>query len=63
MPVIGRLDGQVDEVLIKPLERGRRREPADEPGGDARTPPPEPKDEPPRGETSPAPAELPVWLL
>ena len=24
MPVIGRLDGQVDEVLIKPVSRGRR---------------------------------------
>lgn len=30
MPVIGRLDGQVDEVLIAPLERRRR-------GGDEST--------------------------
>ena len=63
MPVIGRLDGQVDEVLIKPLERGRDREPADAPAGDAPRLPPEPADEPPGGETSRAPGELPVWLL
>ena len=30
MPVIGRLDGQVDEVLIAPLEKRRRRD-EDEP--------------------------------
>ena len=63
MPVIGRLDGQVDEVLISPLERGRQRESSDAPAGDAQPPPPEPTDESPRGETSPAPDELPVWLL
>ncbi|HWS56316.1 MAG TPA: hypothetical protein VN228_19415 [Pyrinomonadaceae bacterium] len=63
MPVIGRLDGQVDEVLIKPLERGRRPEPPEAPAGDARTPPPEPAQEPPRRETSDHPAELPVWML
>ncbi|MDQ3803569.1 MAG: hypothetical protein M3416_07040 [Acidobacteriota bacterium] len=61
MPVIGRLDGQVNEVLITPLERGRER--PDAPAGDAQPPPPEPTDEPPGGETSPAPGELPVWLL
>ena len=63
MPVIGRLDGQVDEVLIKPLDRGRRREPSDAPANDAQPPPPEPTDEPPRGETSRDPGELPVWML
>jgi hypothetical protein len=37
MPVIGRLDGQVDEVLIAPLEK--RRGAGDEPprGGDGQT--------------------------
>jgi hypothetical protein len=63
MPVIGRLDGQVDEVLITPLERRRERERPDAPSNDAQPPPPEPADEPPAGETSPAPGELPVWLL
>ena len=33
MPVIGRLDGQVDEVLIAPLEK-RRREEAEPPRAD-----------------------------
>lgn len=65
MPVIGRLDDQVDRVLIKPLERGR--EDGDEPAPlRAPEPPPateESKDEAREGETSPAPGELPVWLL
>jgi len=66
MPVIGRLDEQVNEVLITPLERGRDRQPPDAPGGDARTPPPpppEPTEHAPGDETSRAPVELPVWLL
>ena len=33
MPVIGRLDGQVDEVLIAPIEK-RRREEAEPPRAD-----------------------------
>jgi hypothetical protein len=58
MPVIGRLDEQVNDILITPLEPPRDREPApDEP------PPPTPTDETPPGETSPPRAELPVWLL
>lgn len=63
MPVIGRLDEQVNEVLITPIEQGReRRQPADEqPPPDAPTP--EPPPEPSAGETSPARPELPVWLL
>jgi hypothetical protein len=63
MPVIGRLDGQVDEVLIKPIERGRGGEPAGAPADEAQPPPPEPADEAPRDETSTPPAELPVWML
>ena len=35
MPVIGRLDGQVDEVLIAPLEQRRRRDAGEPPPGDA----------------------------
>jgi hypothetical protein len=65
VPVIGRLDGQVDKVLITPLERGRER-PADE-ADDADAPPPQPPaapaPEPSAGETSRARDELPVWLL
>ena len=65
MPVIGRLDRQVDEVLITPLERGREPERPDASAGDAQPPPPPPEtqDEPPADETSRAPGELPVWLL
>lgn len=64
MPVIGRLDDQVDAVLITRLERGRDRQRPDAPAGEAPAPThTEPPDEPTAGETSPAPAELPVWLL
>ena len=69
MPVIGRLDGQVDEVIISPISRRRGEEeppPAHENGG-----PPEPSDSsdrapsqtPPTGESSANADELPVWLL
>jgi hypothetical protein len=60
MAVIGRLDGQVEEVLITPLERGRERE---RPAVPPPPTPPETEDEPSADETSPAPDELPVWLL
>lgn len=64
MAVIGRLDGQVEEVLIKPLGRGREREPSAAPAGDDPPPlPPGQEDQPSADETSPAPSELPVWLL
>ena len=68
MPVIGRLDEQVNEVLITPLERGRERGPR--PAADETTPTPTPAttptppaSPPPGGETSPPRPELPVWLL
>jgi hypothetical protein len=65
MPVIGRLDEQVNDVLITPLEK--RRGPAPPRGQDEPEPslPPssEPPDEAPAGETSRAPDALPVWLL
>ncbi len=60
MPVIGRLDEQVNEILITPLEKSREREPqpaAAEPTTTTTT------DEKPVGETSPPPDELPVWML
>jgi len=69
MPVIGRLDGQVDEVIIKPISERRRGEetPADaddtaDPRRDTRTPPATTQT-PPAGESSADTAELPVWLL
>ena len=71
MPVIGRLDGQVEEVLISPVSKGRREgerptnpegspEPVGEtPGGAPRAP----SGTPHAGESSAEPDELPVWLL
>ena len=68
MPVIGRLDEQVNEVLITPLERGR--EPGPRPAAEETPPPPTPATTTtppagpaPDGETSPPRPELPVWLL
>ena len=66
MSVIGRLDQQVDDILIKPLSKKREREeaPADAP---ARPSAPRPADaESPAGdapERERPPRELPVWLL
>lgn len=62
MPVIGRLDEQVDEVLIRPLDRGRAQPDGEAPEGKAPAPdsPPAPESE---REGRRAPDELPVWLL
>jgi hypothetical protein len=71
MPVIGRLDGQVDEVIIKPISERRRGEEtpadADEATG-AQQAPPAPQLPPPThtqttDESSADTDELPVWLL
>ena len=62
MPVIGRLDGQVDEVIIKPISERRREEESPAPAptdADERAP----VQTPDRGESSSEPGELPVWLL
>ena len=62
MPVIGRLDGQVDEVIIKPIsERRRGEEPPDEETPEP-TPPPE-THTPTPNQSSDKPDTLPVWLL
>ena len=64
MPVIGRLDGQVDEVIIKPVSR-RRRE-GDSPPESQNEEPPEPSapsQTPDVDESSANAGELPVWLL
>ena len=72
MPVIGRLDGQVDDVIISPISKRRREEegPADAgvhpgerddpPGDDARPPTTQ---TPHTDESSAERDELPVWLL
>jgi len=58
MPVIGRLDEQVNDILITPLgKRGDREPEPDEP------PPPTTADEASPDETSPPRDELPVWML
>jgi len=66
MTVIGRLDEQVDDVLIEPLSKKGERAPARE---DAPAQPSAPR---PTGSESPADAapsperptrELPVWML
>jgi hypothetical protein len=71
MPVIGRLDGQVDEVIIEPISKRRRGEetPADaDQTTDAQPAPPAPRLPTPThtqtdGESSAEADELPVWLL
>ena len=62
MPVIGRLDEQVHDVLISPVSKRRR--------GEGQPPPPdepEPREETPQkpseDESRARPDELPVWLL
>ena len=69
MPVIGRLDGQVDEVIISPISRRRRGEesPADSKNEEtpepSDSPDPAPSQTPPTDESSANADELPVWLL
>ena len=68
MPVIGRLDGQVEEVIIKPISERRREEAPPTPTGEtppAPSPPAEraPAQTPHPDESSAEADELPVWLL
>jgi hypothetical protein len=65
MSVIGRLDEQVNDILINPLSRRRRDEegpaPPSAPGAD---PPPAPPDvTADKDETVAGHDELPVWML
>ena len=64
MPVIGRMDEQVDEVLISPVGRRGARDDRRPPAGEAeRIPPKDSQENPPgRGEDA-GRDELPVWLL
>jgi len=71
MPVIGRLDGQVDEVIIKPVSERRRGEDAPDAAdetADARQAPPAPQlptstHTQTTDKSSADTSELPVWLL
>ena len=63
MPIIGRLDGQVDEVIIKPISK-RREEDAETHDEDAPEPPPSTETQTPASNQSSAERDtLPVWLL
>ncbi|HEX7998210.1 MAG TPA: hypothetical protein VF528_07460 [Pyrinomonadaceae bacterium] len=69
MSVIGRLDDQVDRVLIAPLNKNRQRETDDrEPALDEHSASSRParqirQENEGSQDEQPAPEELPVWLL
>jgi hypothetical protein len=65
MSVIGRLDKQVDEILINPLSKRRRgdEEPAPPSQTEADPTPSHPSETANADETSARDDELPVWLL
>ena len=64
MPVIGRLDGQVEEVIISPTSRRRREgEPPPVDKNEETPGPSAPSQTPDVDESSADPGELPVWLL
>lgn len=65
MPVIGRLDRQVDELIIKPISRRRDEDgpPVPSQNEEAPTPPDAPSHTPPTDESSANADELPVWML
>ncbi|HEX8147014.1 MAG TPA: hypothetical protein VF591_07530 [Pyrinomonadaceae bacterium] len=70
MPVIGRLDGQVEEVIISPISRRPRDEEGPRPvPQNEETPEPSdapdhaPSQTPHADESSANAGELPVWLL
>jgi hypothetical protein len=64
MPVIGRLDGQVDELIIRPISERRRGEEPPTSDEDSGEPLPSPTTHTPASNQSSAERdELPVWLL
>jgi hypothetical protein len=66
MPVIGRLDGQVEEVIISPVSRRQREDDPPPSTKNEETPdPPDrtPSQTPDADESSADTGELPVWLL
>ncbi len=62
MPVIGRLDKQVDEVIISPVSKRRRDEEPPDEDSDERPPSTQPQT-PAQDESSAERDTLPVWLL
>jgi hypothetical protein len=64
MPVIGRLDEQVEDVLISPVSKRRRDErPLQKEEDPAERPDDTPAQTPPQDESSANSGGLPVWLL
>jgi hypothetical protein len=64
MPVIGRLDEQVDDILISPVSKRRRGEqPLQKEEDPAARLDDTPAQTPPKDESSANSGELPVWLL
>jgi hypothetical protein len=62
MPVIGRLDGQVDELIISPISKRRRDEESPDEETPERTPSPT-THTPTSNQSSAERDELPIWLL
>jgi hypothetical protein len=64
MPVIGRLDEQVDDLLISPVSKRRRDEkPSVQDEDPTARRDDTPTQTPPQDESSANASELPVWLL
>ncbi|HYH84136.1 MAG TPA: hypothetical protein VEX60_01560 [Pyrinomonadaceae bacterium] len=64
MPVIGRLDGQVEDVIISPISRRRGDvEPTKQQPGEEDAPATPATQTQTEGESSAKTDELPVWLL
>ena len=63
MPVIGRLDEQVEDVLIKPASRRRDRQDARDPQKFPNRTPEAAPEETEGGAPKRERADLPVWLL
>ena len=66
MGVIGRLDKQVEDILINPVRERRKGLDEEPPPSTPESKPSEPRDEADernQEKTRPVPDELPVWLL
>ena len=63
MPVIGRLDRQVEDRIITPVSNRRRDEAEPPERGRGEEAPATPTQTPSEGESSAKTDELPVWLL
>ncbi|MFL6227680.1 MAG: hypothetical protein ACJ741_02745 [Pyrinomonadaceae bacterium] len=63
MPVIGRLDRQVNDVLIEPTGQNRKRDGQEAPAAPDDAPPDASREDVSREEDRSRDEELPVWLL